>query len=671
LTFSRRRRPKTWRITEICTLTGVVVGPLVLGFQIVSAQDARDQGFTISPVPTIHVLLPGELPPGEAAGRSPTGDTAAPVAGVSGAVSAGLQINATFDVSITSDPNAAAIEAAINSAIANIESQFSDPITVAITFQKGSGLGSSSSYYATGAYTTFLAALKADAKTGDDVTAVGLLPSVATNPVNGSTSMNVKLANLRAVGIQVNPPVGQSDGVISLNTTVTTPGSPGSTGTVNLLPVVEHEIDEVLGLGSSLPAVPSGTIFPEDLYRYSGVNTRTFTSTDSRTSGVFAFFSIDGHTALAEFDNQNDGGDFGDWQSNPLRSGVAAKVQDAFATPGANPALGVELTALDVVGYDRVVFVCGTGPIGSATQELAANHSASGGILPKRPAGDFDGDAKSDVTVYRPATGFWYVLESSTNFTAYAPYQCGASTDIPVPGDYDGDGKADVAVYRPTTGAWYVLESSTNFTKYAAYQWGVSTDIPVPGDYDGDGKTDVAVYRPSTGVWYVLQSSTNFTAYAAYPWGVSTDIPVPGDYDGDGKTDVAVYRPATGAWFVLKSSTNFTAYASYSWGVSTDIPVPGDYDGDGKTDVAVYRPATGAWFILKSSTNFTTYSAYSWGVSTDIPVPGDYDGDGKTDVAVYRAATGAWFILKSSSNFTAYNSYQWGASTDIPLLKPD
>jgi hypothetical protein len=29
-------------------------------------------------------------------------------------------------------------------------------------------------------------------------------------------------------------------------------------------------------------------------------------------------------------------------------------VQDAFATPGANPALSVELNALDVVGYDRV-----------------------------------------------------------------------------------------------------------------------------------------------------------------------------------------------------------------------------------------------------------------------------------------------------------------------------
>src|SRR5262249_52899593 len=95
---------------------------------------------------------------------------------------------------------------------------------------------------------------------------------------------------------------------------------------------------------------PNSTIFPEDLFRYNSSGGRSFTTSSSAT----AFFSINGTTLLAQFDNQNDGGDFGDWQSNPLPPGVNPQVQDAFATPGATPSLGVELTALDVIGYDPV-----------------------------------------------------------------------------------------------------------------------------------------------------------------------------------------------------------------------------------------------------------------------------------------------------------------------------
>jgi hypothetical protein len=55
-------------------------------------------------------------------------------------------------------------------------------------------------------------------------------------------------------------------------------------------------------------------------------------------------------------------------------------------------------------------------------------------------------------------------------------------------GDFDGDGKADIAVFRPSTGAWYILNSRT--ATPSTYSWGAAGDIPVPGDYDGDGKTD-------------------------------------------------------------------------------------------------------------------------------------------------------------------------------------
>jgi hypothetical protein len=342
---SEATKNRVW--LKLAVLLGVT-GAALLAVQVSKAQTSAGDFIQVGTI--THTVQPSDMQPRETVQRAPSTIEATQVA--VGTTSAGLVIVPTFDSTITNDPNAASIEAAINTAINNITSQFSDPITVNILFaEQTTGLGSSSSALSTVSYATFLTALKGDAKTSDDATAMALLPNVSTNPVNGSTSINIKAANLRAVGINVNP--GQ-DGRIWVNTTITSPGSPGSTSVYNLVPVIEHEIDEVLGLGSALPSVPQNTILPEDLYRYSAVNTRTFTTTDSRISGVFAYFSIDAKNALAEFDNQNDGGDFGDWQSKPRRTGVAAKVQDAFATPGANPSMSVELTALDVIGYDRV-----------------------------------------------------------------------------------------------------------------------------------------------------------------------------------------------------------------------------------------------------------------------------------------------------------------------------
>lgn len=318
------------------------------------------------------------------------------------------------------------------------------------------------------------------------------------------------------------------------------------------------------------------------------------------------------------------------------------------------------------------------------------------GQLNKPRPVDYDGDGRMDLSNLRfpnvAPPGLAQITYHNNQSTAgYAIEFFGnANTDFPVPGDYDGDGKGDIALYRdgdavnPQSEFW-IINSATGWV--SRLNFGTNGDQAHCRDYDGDGKTDLTLYRRGAAanapvLWYILQSSNNSVRiehFGLTPNGTGTagDTPVSGDYDGDGKFDLAVYRfgtaTPTNTFIYKQSSDNVIKYQTFG-NFTSDYILPGDYDGDGKTDLMAGRTGAVAtspmvWHLLRSSDGgYEVRGAF--GISSDVPVQGDYDGDGRTDMAVYRSGVGAgaasvYWIL-NSHNLSVTRS-PWGITGDFAV----
>jgi hypothetical protein len=319
---------------------------------------------------------------------------------------------------------------------------------------------------------------------------------------------------------------------------------------------------------------------------------------------------------------------------------------------------------------------------------------------------DFDGDGKTDISLYRPGafkifsrtTSYFWILRSSDRQVKVIPW--GVGGDRAAPADYDGDGITDPAVFRwydeaqadPWVAADYWINySSGGHSVIRLHGWGMILNR----NFFGDARAEPGIFewrvdepdpsRPCL-MWHFLLLPDDESIPAqdrrfikdvieACEDDPLTRIPALGDYNNDGVSDLAVFTPGSkrhtvGTFQVWNSpfEPGFTEPDETRY-FNVQFPIPGDYDGDGKTDFAGGEIVDGklVWKIASSITG-QSYTR-EWGAAGDKPVPGDYDGDGKTDIAVFRPGEGLWFILLSSNGSTWVERF--GMASDIPIPQPN
>jgi len=210
-----------------------------------------------------------------------------------------LTFHITYDSSVTSQPNAAQIEAAYGIVTQTFSALFTNAITLNITVVWGnSGFANSSYTLLPGtSYSQLTSALKANATTTAASNAVASLPS--SSPI-GSSPWYIPRAEAKALSLGgVNPNDSSQDGQVTFASSgipwAFSPTNRAVPGQYDFIGVAEHETSEVMGRCYGLGQVSGGYV-PFDLYRFTN-GVRTFNASDS---GVY--FSVNkGVTPLKSF----------------------------------------------------------------------------------------------------------------------------------------------------------------------------------------------------------------------------------------------------------------------------------------------------------------------------------------------------------------------------------
>jgi hypothetical protein len=297
---------------------------------------------------------------------------------------------------------------------------------------------------------------------------------------------------------------------------------------------------------------------------------------------------------------------------------------------------------------------------------------------------DLNGDGNVDLAINTGNSVAILLGNGDGTFTQKSPVLTDGSGSVVFDlaiGDFNGDGKADVVYYDPYNHALIVFFGNGDGTFSAAnYVFGITGSISdiKAADFNGDGKTDLAISSSDTSdvLIFLGNGDGTFTKGASVALsGGSLAVSgsgkmAIGDFNGDGNLDLAITEEGNSSTiqlFLGNGDGTFTAGTPVSTGLSiarSGLIVVGDFNGDGKSDLAVNAQDgtanSSSVAILFGNGDgtfgmpniFSEASEYAEGL-----VVGDFNGDGLSDLA-----------RVNSSSITIISGTAVAASKTTPII---
>ncbi|MCS7317156.1 MAG: hypothetical protein NZZ41_02385 [Candidatus Dojkabacteria bacterium] len=183
--------------------------------------------------------------------------------------------------------------------------------------------------------------------------------------------------------------------------------------------------------------------------------------------------------------------------------------------------------------------------------------------------GDWNGDGVSTPGIYR--NGNFYFVESypadniiSEEDVSTMIFGNPNTYYVPIAGDWDGDTKDSLGLYKPDTGEFFLTDiiASDRIVDQATYivviGSGAINKIPISGDWDGDGRDSIGYYDSSNGKVYLKNDVTSGLADMYYDVTTYGNVVldknnikiISGDWSNQGFDVPGVYDITTSTFFL-------------------------------------------------------------------------------------------------------------------------